>query len=76
MTAASMIRKRIEEYPFEGGATQPLGKVTISGGVACFPDDALDSVDLLRAADTALYKGKQAGRNRVEPADEAGLNPV
>lgn len=76
MTAASMVRKRIEEYPFEGESTQPLGRVTISGGVACFPDDALDSVDLLRTADVALYRAKQAGRNRVEPADEAGLNPV
>lgn len=76
MTAASMVRKRIEEYPFEGGSTQPLGKMTISGGVACFPDDALDSVELLRTADVALYRAKQTGRNRVEPADEAGLNPV
>ncbi len=76
MTAASMVRKRIEEFEFEGGRTQPLGRVTISGGVACFPDDALDSVELLRSADAALYRAKQGGRNRVEPADEAGLNPV
>jgi diguanylate cyclase (GGDEF)-like protein len=76
MTAAGMVRKRIEEYPFEGGSTQPLGKVTISGGVACFPDDALDGVELLRAADAALYKAKQAGRNQVLRAEESGLNPI
>jgi len=68
MTAASMVRKRIEEFEFEGGRTQPLGRVTISGGVACFPDDALDSVELLRSADTALYRAKQGGRNRVVAA--------
>lgn len=76
MTAAGMVRKRIEDYPFEGGSTQPLGKVTISGGVACFPEDAVDGVELLRAADTALYKAKQAGRNRVFRAEASGLNPL
>jgi diguanylate cyclase (GGDEF)-like protein len=76
MTAAGMVRKRIEEYPFEGGSTQPLGKITISGGVSCFPDDAPDGVELLRAADTALYKAKQGGRNQVFRAEEAGLNPL
>jgi len=76
MAAAGMIRKRIEEYPFEGGGTQPLGKVTISGGVACFPDDALDTVVLLRFADAALYKAKKSGRNQVLRAEESGLNPI
>ncbi len=76
MTAAGMVRKRIEDYPFEGGGTQPLGKVTISGGVACFPGDAVDGVELLRAADTALYRAKQGGRNQVFRAEEAGLNPM
>ena len=75
MTAAGMVRKRIEDYPFEGGSTQPLGKVTISGGVACFPEDAPDGVELLRVADNALYKAKESGRNQVFRAEEAGLNP-
>jgi diguanylate cyclase (GGDEF)-like protein len=76
MTVAGMIRKRIEEYPFEGGATQPLGRVTISGGVAIFPDDASGQVELMQAADNALYRAKQAGRNQVMRAEEPGLNPV
>lgn len=76
MSAAEVIRKRIEEYPFEGEATQPGGRVTISGGVACFPDDADDSVELLRNADIALYEAKNAGRNRVVRSEPTGLNPV
>ena len=76
LTVAGTIRKRIEEYPFEGGETQPLGRVTISGGVACFPDDAAEQVELMQAADKALYKAKGDGRNQVQRADESGLNPI
>jgi diguanylate cyclase (GGDEF)-like protein len=76
MTAAGTIRKRIAEHPFEGGETQPLGIVSISGGVAVFPDDATEQVELMQAADNALYRAKMGGRNNVIRADEAGLNPV
>jgi len=76
MTVARAIRKRIEEFPFVGGETQPLGRVTISGGVACFPDDAAEQVELMKAADDALYRAKEGGRNEVRRADESGLNPT
>jgi diguanylate cyclase (GGDEF)-like protein len=76
MNAAGIVRRRIEEFAFEGEETQPLGRLTISGGVACFPDDAPDSVELLRAADAALYRAKHGGRNLILRADDTGLNPV
>jgi diguanylate cyclase (GGDEF)-like protein len=76
MSAAEVIRQRIEEYPFEGESSQPSGRVTISGGVACFPDDADDSVELLRNADAALYQAKASGRNNVLRAQSGGLNPA
>jgi diguanylate cyclase (GGDEF)-like protein len=44
---------------------QPLGSVTVSLGVAAFPDHAKESEELLRRADEALYLAKQAGRDRV-----------
>ena len=49
-----------------GRTVFPHGKpVTISVGVAAFPDDATDADALFRAADASLYAAKAAGRNRV-----------
>jgi len=42
-----------------------LGSVTVSIGVAAFPDHAQEAKALLRCADEALYDAKAAGRNRV-----------
>jgi two-component system cell cycle response regulator len=39
--------------------------VTISAGVAAYPDHGASRDDLIRAADSALYAAKQAGRNRA-----------
>jgi len=40
-------------------------KVTVSIGLATFPQDADDAAVIIEAADKALYKAKQAGRNKV-----------
>jgi diguanylate cyclase (GGDEF)-like protein len=42
-----------------------LAVATLSIGVAVFPEHGQTSAAILRAADTALYRAKQAGRNRV-----------
>ena len=42
-----------------------IGPVTVSIGVAMFPDHAEDAEGLLRAADDALYQAKRDGRDRV-----------
>jgi diguanylate cyclase (GGDEF)-like protein len=42
-----------------------IGPLTASIGVAAFPDHGLDGETLLRAADTALYRAKHEGRDRV-----------
>ncbi|HYQ93409.1 MAG TPA: diguanylate cyclase, partial [Burkholderiales bacterium] len=44
---------------------RPLGPISVSLGVAAFPDHAKESAELLRHADEALYEAKGAGRNRV-----------
>lgn len=48
---------------------QPLGRITISAGIAVFPEHAAEAPELLRAADAALYAAKQAGRDRVVLAE-------
>ncbi len=50
---------------------RPLGPITVSLGVAAFPDQGADGISVLRAADTALYQSKTAGRNRVTVASPA-----
>lgn len=47
----------------------PLGRITISAGVAVFPEHAADAPELLRTADAALYAAKQGGRDRVVVAE-------
>jgi diguanylate cyclase (GGDEF)-like protein len=44
---------------------QILGSVTLSAGVAAFPNHGENPEDLIRAADEALYGAKKAGRNRI-----------
>jgi diguanylate cyclase (GGDEF)-like protein len=58
---ASSIRA-LEVVPASGGSAQ---SVTISIGVACYPQDGTDAEHLIRAADSALYRAKFEGRDRV-----------
>jgi diguanylate cyclase (GGDEF)-like protein len=65
LQAAERIREKLAAHPFAAREAQPLKCVSLSGGVATFPDDGLTSADLIAAADAALYRAKKAGRNRV-----------
>ncbi len=46
-----------------------LHRVTISVGVSCYPLHGQNAEDLLRAADAALYRSKNNGRNRTTMAE-------
>jgi diguanylate cyclase (GGDEF)-like protein len=63
MEVAEKLRKAVLRTDFKNGQKQPTGRVTISVGVASFPEDAQSEVKLVDAADSALYASKRGGRN-------------
>jgi diguanylate cyclase (GGDEF)-like protein len=65
LAAAENVRSAIAAHEFPFGFDQPLGVVSVSGGVAEGPTDGADAATLVRAADEALYQAKRGGRNRV-----------
>jgi len=64
LAVAEKLRQVIANWHFPGVSRN----VTVTGGVASYPQNGTTRDDLVRAADEALYAGKQAGRNRILPA--------
>jgi diguanylate cyclase (GGDEF)-like protein/excisionase family DNA binding protein len=67
--AAASVGERVRQAVARLTANDSV-PVTITIGVAAYPADASDKNDLIAAADTALYSGKQSGEDRVVRADE------
>jgi len=65
LAAAGKIRGVIASHKFPFAEGQPLGCISVSGGVAEYPYDGMDAVSLLKASDQALYEAKRQGRNRI-----------
>lgn len=63
MQRAEHLRQGVKRLTVEH--PQSLGIITVSVGVACFPDHGLSTEALLQAADSALYQAKATGRDRV-----------
>jgi diguanylate cyclase (GGDEF)-like protein len=63
MNSAKRIRKRLARETFGNGKSKI--PITISMGIATYPDHGEDPETLVSKADAALYQAKKAGRNRV-----------
>ena len=62
---AERARASVERTPLTGETLQPVGPVTVSIGIALFPDHGPDFAALIDVADRAMYASKETGRNRV-----------
>jgi diguanylate cyclase (GGDEF)-like protein/PAS domain S-box-containing protein len=61
---AELLREEIKQLNVRHGG-QLLGAVTLSIGIAVFPDNGDSAENLLKAADNALYRAKENGRDRI-----------
>ncbi|OGX41404.1 MAG: hypothetical protein A3C53_06150 [Omnitrophica WOR_2 bacterium RIFCSPHIGHO2_02_FULL_68_15] len=65
--AAQVVAERIRQAAATAtfrACHEPL-TLTVSIGIAAFPQDAADAAELIAHADAAMYHAKEAGRNRV-----------
>jgi len=62
---AERLRKQVEQYPFRLAADEDPLSITISAGIAAYPQHAEQLTELFDRADEALYHAKAEGRNRV-----------
>lgn len=67
------LRQIISATPIPHEHHQPTGQLTVSIGIACYPDDAPDWYSLINNADRALYEAKNRGRDSVVAF--SSLNP-
>jgi diguanylate cyclase (GGDEF)-like protein len=67
MIVGERVRVAVEGHTFPLAAPR---SITVSLGVAVFPNDAADASGLIQASDRALYQAKQQGRNRVETIED------
>ncbi len=62
------LRQSIKNFKFINEELQPNGDLTMSFGVASFPEDGLTPSELIKKADMALYEAKRLGKDRVVAA--------
>jgi diguanylate cyclase (GGDEF)-like protein len=71
LKVAEKLRKAILTVQFAGEEKLPEKHLTISIGVAAFPEHGESAEEMLKNADKALYRAKESGRNRVLMAEKA-----
>lgn len=73
MGVAEKLRDAIYSSCYRGGEEQPGGRLTVTIGVASYPEDGDELVKLINIADRCLYLGKARGKNNVTGEDSCIL---
>ncbi len=74
VSVATRILERFRAFRFLAGEGLSVA-LTVSVGVATFPDAASSAEELLRVADEAMYGAKAAGKNAVRVAQASPADP-
>jgi diguanylate cyclase (GGDEF)-like protein len=74
VSVAERFRREVERAGFTHEENLPLGRLTVSIGIATFPENGRDVESLTGSADVGLHRAKLAGRNRVMHFDPAAVN--
>jgi diguanylate cyclase (GGDEF)-like protein len=62
---AERIRMEIQKYPFLNEAVFPDKQLTVSLGIATFPENGPLAADLITTSDRSLYQAKNKGKNNT-----------
>jgi len=62
---AERIRAAVSQQSWVRGSLEDPIRMTVSGGVAVYPEDGGELGDLFRQADAALYRAKANGKDRI-----------
>ena len=68
------LRELVAATPIQLGLLAQSVQITISAGLASFPDDGDGAAELLAAADERMFRAKRQGRNLVVAGPEAVLS--
>jgi diguanylate cyclase (GGDEF)-like protein len=65
LLVAERIRQAVMRMVVPSGTEKPLPQITVSLGIALFPEHGESLEEVLLASDKALYESKNSGRNRA-----------
>jgi len=68
---AERLKNEVEKFFSEDTGLAPEKRLTISGGIAAYPEDATTKNELMSMADAALYQAKRSGKNKIYLASRA-----